>query len=435
MSLWYKLTGALLISCLLLTACSSQQGETVSPVQDEPVEEGQVITIENPQVLTEQTAANTEDGKQYQIQTRLTDFHLLSENAGIAWGATRSELRLYLTQNSGKTWTSISPAASVQFPYHPKYNRDIFFYNETYGWIVRNPVGSSDAIVLRTRDGGATWKIAALPGSEQVAAIYFTDDSHGWILAAKSYPEKEEKTLYQTEDGGATWSKIMGSLSSSDAALEHLLPSSGSELSMVFRDRMHGYVSMISSGIPKLYTTDNGGISWSEVKDFFSTAKYKSCEKFMAGELQFFFTEPFLSSEPFFSSEPLNGWIPIGCVKEKSTKFNGYFTADNGDTWNLAPFNSFWQDGLNESLAPAFISSEEGWLLRNSKVYHTLDQGKTWTLLPESKVLTKILTDYPEIVKVRFSTAEVGWLLVAQSNQKRSLLLQTLDGGVSWRVL
>lgn len=86
MSLWYKLTGALLISCLLLTACSSQQGETVSPVQDEPVEEGQVITIENPQVLTEQTAANTEDGKQYQIQTRLTDFHLLSENAGIAWG-------------------------------------------------------------------------------------------------------------------------------------------------------------------------------------------------------------------------------------------------------------------------------------------------------------------------------------------------------------
>ncbi|GAA0137200.1 hypothetical protein YSY43_40410 [Paenibacillus sp. YSY-4.3] len=423
MSLWYKLTGAVLISCLLLTACSSQQGETPSLVQDEAAEEGQVITIENPQVLTEHTSTDKDEGKQYQIQTRLTDFHLLSENAGIAWGSTRSELRLYLTQNSGKTWASISPAASVQFPYNPKYNRDIFFIDETYGWIVRNPVGSSDAIVLRTRDGGATWKIASLPGSEQVAAIYFTDDTHGWILAAKSYPDKEEKTLYQTEDGGATWSKIMGSISTSDAALEHMLPSSGSELSMVFRDRMHGYVSMISSGIPKLYTTDNGGISWSEVKDFFSTAKYKSCEKFMAGELQ------------YFSSEPLSGWIPIGCVKEDSTKFNGYYTADNGATWSLAPFDSFWQNGLNESLAPAFISSGEGWMLQNSQMYHTLDQGKTWTLLPESKVLTKILTDYPEIVKLEFSTVKVGWLLVAQSNQKRSLLLQTVDGGVSWRVL
>ncbi|MNJ37742.1 Ycf48-like protein [compost metagenome] len=277
--------------------------------------------------------------------------------------------------------------------------------------------------MLRTRDGGATWKIASLPGSDKVAAIYFTDDTHGWILAAKAYPDKEEKTLFQTEDGGATWSKIMSSPSEADAAQDHVLPNSGAEISMVFRDRMSGYVSMISSGIPKLYTTDNGGISWSEVKDFFSTAKYKSCKQFIAGELQ------------FFSEEPLNGWIPVGCVKEESTKFNGYYTADNGATWSLAPFESFWQNGLNESLKPTFVSSREGWLLHNTKVYHTSDQGKSWSELPESKVLTNILAEYPEIVKLRFSSTKVGWLLVAQSNQKRSLLLQTLDGGSSWRVL
>ncbi|MFD3257407.1 WD40/YVTN/BNR-like repeat-containing protein [Paenibacillus lentus] len=423
MSLLYKLTGAVLISCLLLTACSSKQNELATPVQEEMPEEGQTITIENPEVFTEQTSANKDEGKQYQIQTKLTDFHLFSEKAGIAWGSTRSELRLYLTQNSGKTWTSISPAASVQFPYHPKYNRDIFFIDESHGWIVRNPVGSSDSIVLRTRDGGATWKIASLPGSDKAAAIYFTDDTYGWILAAKTYPDKEGKMLYQTEDGGATWSKIMDSSSPTDEAHDHVLPNFGNEISMVFRDRMNGYVSMISSGIPKLYVTDNGGISWSEVQDFFSTTKYKSCKQFIAGDLQ------------FFSNEPLNGWIPVGCVKEDATKFNGYYTADNGASWSLAPFESFWQKGLNETLPPAFASSGEGWLLHNSKVYHTLDQGKNWTALPESKVLVKILAEYPEVVKLRFSSAQVGWLLVAQSNQKRSLLLQTLDGGASWRVL
>ncbi|AZK49084.1 hypothetical protein EIM92_15740 [Paenibacillus lentus] len=423
MSLYYKLTGALLISCLLLTSCTSNQNEAISAFQDEEVEEGQTITIENPEVLMEQTSANKEEGKQYQIQTRLTDFHLLTESAGIAWGSTRSELRLYLTQNSGKTWTSISPAASVQFPYHPKYNRDIFFVDASHGWIVRNSVGSSDAIVLRTRDGGATWKIASLPGSDKVVAIYFTDVSHGWILASKVHPEKEEKTLYQTEDGGVTWSKIMTSPSDADAEQDHVLPNSGGEISMIFQDRMTGYVSMISSGIPKLYTTNNGGISWSEVEDFFSTSKYKSCKQFIAGEMQ------------FFSNEPLNGWIPVGCVKEGSTKFNGYYTADNGATWSLAPFSSFWQTGLNEALSPTFVSSEEGWLLHNSKVYHTLDQGQSWNELPKSKVLVEILADYPEIVKLRFSSNQVGWLLVAQSNQKRSLLLQTLDGGITWRVL
>ncbi|WP_055108037.1 WD40/YVTN/BNR-like repeat-containing protein [Paenibacillus ihumii] len=427
MSLWCKLTGAVLISCLLITGCSSKPSEVAPPVQEEAAEEGQVITIENPEALAEPTSANKsvnmEEGKRYQIQTRLTDFHLLSESAGIAWGSTRSELRLYLTQNSGKTWTSISPAASVQFPYHPKYNRDIFFIDASHGWIVRNPVGSSDAIVLRTQDGGATWKIASLPGSDKVEAIYFADHTHGWILAARSYPDKEEKSLYQTQDGGATWSKIMSSPSMADASQDHMLPSTGSEISMVFRDRLHGYVSMINSGIPKLYVTDNGGVSWSEIKEFFSTAKYKSCERFVAGELQ------------FFANETLSGWIPIGCVKEGSTKFNGYYTADNGASWRLAPFESFWQSGLNESLPPSFISSGEGWLYFQSQIYHTLDQGKSWTALPESKVLTEILAEYPEIVKLEFSSDQVGWLLAAQSNQKRSLLLQTLDGGISWRVL
>lgn len=422
MSLSYKLLGALLTASLFLTACSTPPKAVVGPADEEP-EEGQMITIEIPEVLNEQTAANKEDGKQYQIQTRLTDFHLFSESSGIAWGSTRSELRLYLTQNSGKTWTSISPAASVQFPNHPKYNKDIFFIDPSHGWVVRNPVGTSDAIVLRTRDGGATWKIASLPGSSSIAAIYFTDVDHGWILTASSYPDKEEKKLYQTEDGGATWSKIMSSPSGTDANLDHAFPVLSSDISMMFRDTMNGYVSMVVSGIPKLYATSNGGISWSEVTGFFSTEKYKSCNQFTAGELQ------------FFSNEPSGGWIPVGCVKEEATKYNGYYTADQGSTWTIVPYDTFWQSGLNELVPPTFTSSKEGWFIHNSSVYHTTDQGNSWTALPKSDVLAKIIEEYPEIVKLRFSTSRVGWLLVAQSNQKRSLLLQTVDGGISWRVL
>ncbi|MNJ70646.1 hypothetical protein D3C77_671210 [compost metagenome] len=68
-------------------------------------------------------------------------------------------------------------------------------------------------------------------------------------------------------------------------------------------------------------------------------------------------------------------------------------------------------------------------------MYHTTDQGVNWTTLPKSERLAKIIQDYPEIVKLQFFTSKVGWLLVAKNDQKRSLLLQTTDGGVTWSVL
>ena len=67
--------------------------------------------------------------------------------------------------------------------------------------------------------------------------------------------------------------------------------------------------------------------------------------------------------------------------------------------------------------------------------YHTKDAGKTWSALPASSVLEKILEDYPEIVKMQMVTSKLGWILVENTDAKRSLLLQTVDGGGHWKVL
>ena len=98
-------------------------------------------------------------------------------------------------------------------------------------------------------------------------------------------------------------------------------------------------------------------------------------------------------------------------------------------------FDLPWQTGVNEDLSPVFLNENEGWSIHNTTIYHTIDQGKKWTTLPESSTLKKIMKDYPEVVKMQFFTAKVGWLLVAKSDQKKSLLLQTTDGGVNWSVL
>lgn len=131
LSLWHKLTGTALVLVLLLTACTSEMPPAAAPVQDDPSEEGQTITVINPESSENQgnPAATSAENKnnRYQIQTRLTDFQLLSATTGLAWGNTRNELRLYITEDNGKTWTNISPAASVPFSTTPEYGKDIFF--------------------------------------------------------------------------------------------------------------------------------------------------------------------------------------------------------------------------------------------------------------------------------------------------------------------
>lgn len=69
------------------------------------------------------------------------------------------------------------------------------------------------------------------------------------------------------------------------------------------------------------------------------------------------------------------------------------------------------QAGVNRLIAPTFLNSQIGWTILGDTLYHTIDQGATWLPLKESSVLRSKLLEYPEIVKLQFST-EVGWLLI-----------------------
>ncbi|RRJ65861.1 hypothetical protein EHV15_25280 [Paenibacillus oralis] len=432
MKLWRYVIVVSLSLCLLLTACTSEQPPEVKQAQPEPPEEkGQTITVINPdssENLGAETKAPAEDGNnnKYQIQTRLTDFQLLSTTTGLAWGCTQSELRLYLTRDNGQTWTNISPAASVMFPSTPRFGKEIFFIDPMHGWIVRNAAGLDDAIVLRTEDGGVTWKVSSFPRADQVEGIYFSNESNGWVLTSNTSDSgRSERVLYATEDGGATFDPIMGAPDPNSFALNPPARSGlgqGTPMSMAFVDELNGFVSEIEAGQPALYTTDNGGDTWAKKESFFDAEKFKTCDRFIVGNVSLF-------------GDGSSGWVPVGCTRDEATKFNGYFTQDAGATWTLVPFNLSWQTGFNEDLAPTFLTRNEGWTMMGSTVYYTSDQGNHWTPLPRSAKLVDIVADYPEVVKLQFFSSRVGWLLVAKEDQKRSLLLQTRDGGTSWHVL
>lgn len=98
-------------------------------------------------------------------------------------------------------------------------------------------------------------------------------------------------------------------------------------------------------------------------------------------------------------------------------------------------FNLGIRTGENENVPPTFLNINDGWIINGSLVYRTTNQGKSWKALPFSSVLISKLTEFPEIVKLQFVSKEVGWLLIEKSKDKRSILLQTTNGGINWRVM
>ncbi|MFU1792997.1 WD40/YVTN/BNR-like repeat-containing protein [Paenibacillus azoreducens] len=431
MKRYKQLVGIMLLCIGFVSGCSSSEEPNepaaLPPAVEDSVEvspeQGQTLTVVPPEASNQKSA--TDKGK-YRIQTKLTDFQLLSETKGIAWGVTRNELRLYLTKDNGRTWVNISPSPNVQFPANPRYGKDIYFTDPMHGWIVVDTPGMPETIVLHTSNGGEEWDIASFPQKNKVSAITFDSPKRGWIMATEdSSTGKELKVLYRTDDGGSAWNVVMQNSIYDPAKTEASspIPHLGYTIGISFTDSMHGYVLLSEHGEPKLYRTNDGGNKWMNGPVFLNKEKMKTCSSYTTGTPQ------------FFDSAHREGWIPVGCQIGDSVKYNGYFTMDGGLNWNFVNFGLGKSIGFNQSLRPTFINSSEGWALLGATLYHTIDQGKNWAAVPDNSVLRERLKDFPEVVKLQFSSPKVGWMLIENIEKKSSRLLQTMDGGITWRVL
>ena len=108
------------------------------------------------------------------------------------------------TSDGGRTWKR-SAAPDVKFI------DKIFFITPEIGWIAGTNELSEDlngrvAYVLRTTDGGRSWKSCQIPSDRGVADVkdlFFLNASDGWLITW--HFNNEGTHLFRTTDGGKTW--------------------------------------------------------------------------------------------------------------------------------------------------------------------------------------------------------------------------------------
>jgi photosystem II stability/assembly factor-like uncharacterized protein len=224
--------------------------------------------------------------------------------------------------------------------------------------------------VLRTEDGGATWKKLALPEDPALARIDFRDidaiDARtAYVLSIPASNNVSPSRIYKTTDAGVTWT-----LQFKDDE------PNGFYDAMAFWDADHGVVMGDSIGGQfRILITDNGGRTWTKVPQSA--------------------LPPALPNEGAFAGSGTNvtvlgktdAWIGTGA----GPKCRVLRTADRGKSWTVAetPIAATGSAGIfsvafrdrNHGVVVGGDYSKEKEAVDN--VATTSDGGRTWTLVKD----------------------------------------------------
>jgi photosystem II stability/assembly factor-like uncharacterized protein len=250
---------------------------------------------------------------------------------------------------------------------------DVFFVNAKIGYAV----GEASTIV-KTTDGGITWKEQFSPGSGRLESVHFIDELNGWAVG-------QNGTVVRTTDGGVNWKDIrreVGVTNTDDFS------------NVQFIDSKVGFIVNI---LDKIYKTVDGGKTWT-----WNTTTN--------GNFELIFRTFFVDAN-------------IGFL----TDFSGIIkkTVDGGKTWkevyniSIKDPLSYYSYRLFTSIF--FIDKNTGWAVGyDGALVTTNDGGNTW-------ISKKGVNDGLYFHTILFTDTNNGVAMTYGPN-----FLQTTDGGKTW---
>jgi photosystem II stability/assembly factor-like uncharacterized protein len=274
----------------------------------------------------------------------------------------------------------------------------LFFIDENIGWAV----GSGGRIVS-TEDGGVNWIEQNSNVNSGLKSLFFMDEKTGYVSG-------NDQTLLYTNDGGQNWDRKI------------VVCDSGKIFSSVHSDS-EGNIWFISN-YGEIFNSTDLGISW-ECKSKLNNwgFSYLFFSNNLSGIAMPVIHGSMLKTDDGFETwksvslpvqwigdvcfiDENNGWIsenwgPSSAIHETVSIF---ITNDGGETWTkLAGFPGFFIDNI------VFVDNNYGWLTTTSKIFHTIDGGRSWINQYDSDTY-----DIGFIKDLFFINRENGWGLTTK---------------------
>jgi photosystem II stability/assembly factor-like uncharacterized protein len=299
------------------------------------------------------------------------------------------------TSDGGSTWRDASPAGAIGF----SVGSSAMFLDQSTGWVL---IAGS---IHRTTNGGASWISSPAPFVN--GSIFFADVNNGFALEHLSGGMgKESIAFYQTTDGGVSWSRnFTNEPGLPDARTD--IPLSGHKTGMVFLDGSRGWISGDSfrEGTFYLYKTTDGGRTWSQQSATLPPD---------------FATSTIIVRAPkFFDAN--NGILPISLLDSGGNALYLLQTHDAGETWTIA--NNSATDGYSMRTDCPTMSDCFSWT--NTHFIVTHDAGLTWNI---------VNPDIPfggDFAVMDFVSSTTGWVLT-RGAMGSTALYKTTNGGSIW---
>lgn len=319
------------------------------------------------------------------------------------------------TDDGGATWRDVSPVDDGKF--------ESFFLDDQTAWLWDMWDNHSP---WRTQDGGLTWTSLASLG--WWSDIWFNDSQHGWKLNAEywglSFVQFDIVSFATSEDGGQTWQEIP---QPSDEGVVLFMAYPTSQMAWAVSA---GFAKTIE-GIPNLVVpfsiqaTLNGGKTWTTWEMPLPPGTSRTEKPYEGVYLDGVRNCDFVS--PLYASTII--WkLALTCESQSWI----YTTTDQGKTWITSPMPA----GLDARIQ--FIDPSNGWLFLGGwshdfqgSLYRTTDGGQSWALIKR--------TGWGD-VQMSFVDAQTGWAVACsqgycyEDNREKALLM-TRDGGATWQEL
>jgi photosystem II stability/assembly factor-like uncharacterized protein len=304
------------------------------------------------------------------------------------------------TSDGGRTWRVVSPAG-VQSRWEYSFGAG----GTAWAWL--EVEAGSSAVVLTTTDGGSTWTARSSAGHGSVfGSLQFLDPLQGWLTQlAPGGMGSSAVWLLATGDAGRHWHMRMYRTGDPGGSTSGALPFGCFKLITFVTPSRAFAGGECHGGPPFLYLSTDGGRRWRARRLPFAPHNC-DCD----------------TSPPVFFSRR-GGYLTSGRLDKRQRV---YLTDNAGRSWRLLPVAAANPMGVEGTQVVSFPDARHGWAITGGvAISRTVDGGRTWQRLPTPFDAAR--------ATIQFVSARAGFATVGYAG--RGQLWATEDGGRTWRRL